>query len=250
MSQALEEYLDRVLGYAKRNETDSQKIRAELKDHLLKKIEEFESQGAKHEEAVSQAIQGHGHPKTLGYSLRNFRSRLRKVGVVGTAILMGLLLAFLAWPKSGTPFDMRNVFSYVFSGRLFAFQWDITSPNYPFDHPLPSWGYVFFAEVAVIVLSYVALVRKMSARRTRLEYWTFVIPTAFVCLFLICMVTIPFCYTIKWMDAAGRGPGEMVVGLGGYIIVLGFFFWAIRPPKRKDELKNPSTPDTQSGAQL
>jgi len=50
------------------------------------------------------------------------------------------------------------------------------------------------------------------------------------------------------MDAAGRGPGGMVVGLGGYIIVLGFFFWAIKTPKVKEELENLSTPDTQSGA--
>ena len=119
----------------------------------------------------------------------------------------------------------------------FAEQWDTTSPGYYLDLPNPCRGYVVFAVIAVIVLPYVALVRKMSARRTRLEYWTFVIPTAFVCLFLICMVTIPFCYTIKWMDAAGRGPGEMVVGLGGYIIVLGFFFWAIKTPKGKKELE-------------
>ncbi len=184
--------------------------------------------------------------KTMWNNLRK-----RKLGVVGTAILMGLLLALIALPHSEAHvFDIRNVFSYVFSGRLFAEQWDITSPEAPFVLPKPGRWYVGFTPAAVIVLSYVALVRKMSARRTRLEYWTFVIPTAFVCLFLICIVTIPFCYALKWMDAAGRGPGDMVIGLGGYIIVLGFFFWAIRPPKRKEESENLSTPDTQSGAQL
>jgi len=164
---------------------------------------------------------------------------------------MALLLALLAWMFSGE--NMRNMLYHVVSGRLFAVfaeQWDTTSPGYYLDLPNPGRGYVVFAVIAVIVLPYVALVRKMSARRTRLEYWTFVIPTAFVCLFLICILTIPFCYTIKWMDAAGRGPGGMVFGFGGYIIVLGFFFWAIRPPKRKDESENLSTPDTQSGAQL
>ena len=185
--------------------------------------------------------------KTMWNNLRK-----RKLGVVGTAILMGLLLALLAWPDSDASdvFDIRNVFSYVFSGRLFAVfaeQWD---PECYLDHPNPGLGYFFFAQVAVILLFYVALVRKISARRTRLEYWTFVIPTAFVCLLLICIVTVPFCWSIKWMDAAGSGPGGMVVGLGGYIIVLGFFFWAIRPPKRKEESENLSTPDTQSGAQL
>ena len=138
----------------------------------------------------------------------------------------------------------------MLSGQLFASQWDPMHAGCWLDQPTIGKVYFLFTLTAVIVLPYVALVRKISARRTRLEYWTFVIPTAFVCLLLICIVTIPFCYAIKWMDAAGRGPGDMVVGLGGYIIVLGFFFWAIRPPKRKDESENLSTPDTQSGAQL
>ncbi len=166
--------------------------------------------------------------KTMWNNLRK-----RKLGVVGTAVLMGLLLALIALPHSDAHFfDIRNVFSYVFSGRLFAEQWDTTFPQDD-DLPRPGVGYLFFAVLAVIVLPYLAIVRKRCARRTRLEYWTFVIPTAFLCLFLICIVTVPFCWSIKWMDAAGSGPGGMVVGLGGYIIVLGFFFWAIRPPKRK-----------------
>ncbi len=175
----------------------------------------------------------------------------RKLGVVGTAVLMALLLALMAWMFSGE--NMRNMLYHVVSGRLFAVfaeQWDTTSPGYYLDLPNPGRGYVVFAVIAVIVLPYVALVRKICARRTRLEYWTFVIPTAILCLLLICIVTVPFCWSIKWMDAAGKGPGGMVVGLGGYIIVLGFFFWAVRPPKRKDELENLSTPDTHSGAQL
>ena len=181
--------------------------------------------------------------------MKTTKKRLRKLGVAGTAVLMGLLLALLAWKCFGSR-DAFSMFYRVFSGQLFAEQWDTTSPEAPFVLPKPGRGYAGFAVIAVIVLPYVALVRKICARRTRLEYWTFVIPTAILCLLLICIVTVPFCWSIKWMDAAGRGPGEMVVGLGGYIIVLGFFFWAIRPPKRKEESENLSTPDTQSGAQL
>ncbi len=70
MSQALEKYLDRVFIYANRNETDAAKIRAELKDHLLKKIEELEAAGVKREDAIFRAIEEHGQPRNVGYGLR------------------------------------------------------------------------------------------------------------------------------------------------------------------------------------
>ena len=187
--------------------------------------------------------------KTMWNNLRK-----RKLGVVGTAILMGLLLALMAWMFSGE--NMRNMLYHVVSGRLFAVfaeQWDTTSPHWYLDLPNPGRGYVAFAVIAVIVLPYVALVRKICARRTRLEYWTFVIPTAFLCLFLLCLLTIGFYWLIQWIDAVGRTTRKtyhQLYGVGGYIVVLGFFCWAIRPPKRKDESENLSTPDTQSGAQL
>ena len=70
MRMALEKYLDRVMIIANRNEAESPDIRAELKDHLLKKIEELQADGLKHEDAIFQAIEDHGNPQTVGYSLR------------------------------------------------------------------------------------------------------------------------------------------------------------------------------------
>ena len=70
MSLALEKYLDRVMICANRNETDAAQIRAELKDHLLKKIDDLQAQGLSGEDAAFQAIEDHGHPRTVGYGLR------------------------------------------------------------------------------------------------------------------------------------------------------------------------------------
>lgn len=70
MSQALEKYLDRIMIYANRSEADAAKIRMELKDHLLKKIEELEAQGIKPQDAIFQAIETHGNPRNIGYGLR------------------------------------------------------------------------------------------------------------------------------------------------------------------------------------
>ncbi len=181
------------------------------------------------------------------------KKRKRKLGVVGTAVLMAVPLALIFYLFSDDVLNVRNICFHVLSGRLFTRQWDPIHPvhaGYYLDQPTIGKYYFHFTWMTVIVLPYLAIVRKRCARRTRLEYWTFVIPTVILCLLLICIVTVPFCWSIKWMDAAGRGPGDMVVGLGGYIVVLGFFFWAIRPPKGKEESENLSAPDTQSGAQL
>ncbi|MGA2915388.1 MAG: hypothetical protein ABSE89_05120 [Sedimentisphaerales bacterium] len=70
MSQALEKYLDHIMVYANRSEADAAKIRMELKDHLLKKIEELEAQGIKRQDAIFQAIETHGNPRNIGYGLR------------------------------------------------------------------------------------------------------------------------------------------------------------------------------------
>ncbi|MHC4572405.1 MAG: permease prefix domain 1-containing protein [Planctomycetota bacterium] len=70
MSRALKKYLDRVMIYANRNEKDAAQIRAELEDHLIKKIDDLQAQGLSCEDAIYQAIEDHGHPRTVGYGLR------------------------------------------------------------------------------------------------------------------------------------------------------------------------------------
>ena len=70
MSRALEKYLDRVMIYANRNEKDAAQIRAELEDHLLRKIADLEADGLSREDAVFGAIEDHGNPRTVGYGLR------------------------------------------------------------------------------------------------------------------------------------------------------------------------------------
>jgi hypothetical protein len=70
MSQALTEYLDRVMVYANRSQADAMNVRMELEDHLLKKVSEFEAKGLPREDAIHQAMKHYGHPRTVGYGLR------------------------------------------------------------------------------------------------------------------------------------------------------------------------------------
>ncbi len=70
MSDKLNKYLDRVMVYANCAEEKATGIRHELEDHLCIKIEELQKAGLQYEEAVSKAIEDHGHPRTVGYALR------------------------------------------------------------------------------------------------------------------------------------------------------------------------------------
>lgn len=70
MSIALNRYLDRVMVYAKRSDEDTVRIRAELEDHLLQKIDNLKADGVSTEDALFRAIEDHGNPRVVGYALR------------------------------------------------------------------------------------------------------------------------------------------------------------------------------------
>lgn len=70
MVLALQKYLDGVMIHANRNEKDAARIRAELEDHLLKKIAALEAEGLSGEDAVLRAIEELGSSQTVGCGLR------------------------------------------------------------------------------------------------------------------------------------------------------------------------------------
>ena len=70
MSRVMETYLDRVMVYTNRPEPQAGEIRAELRDHLLRKVEDLQKQGLSPEDATYEAVRAHGHPRVVGYGLR------------------------------------------------------------------------------------------------------------------------------------------------------------------------------------
>lgn len=70
MSQILDSYLDRIMIYANRPEQEASDVRSELRDHLLKKIDDLQTEGLSAADATYQAINVHGHPRVVGYGLR------------------------------------------------------------------------------------------------------------------------------------------------------------------------------------
>lgn len=84
MSPLLEKYVDRVLLYADRREEDAARIRQELADHLLQKVEDLLQAGHAREDAILTALRDHGHPREIGYRMRA-PFRLIDVRMQGTA---------------------------------------------------------------------------------------------------------------------------------------------------------------------
>ena len=73
MSQAIEQFVNRVIIYANPTEAEEPSIRSELEDHLYTKVEELVKQGETREDAVFQAIEAQGRADEVGYGLRKFR---------------------------------------------------------------------------------------------------------------------------------------------------------------------------------
>ena len=95
MSMALEKYLDRVMIYANRKKEAAAQIRAEIEDHLLKKIADLEAAGLSHEDAVFQAIEDHGVPWIIGWGLREKKLKLTQVVGWITLPVFAISLFFL-----------------------------------------------------------------------------------------------------------------------------------------------------------
>jgi hypothetical protein len=102
--------------------------------------------------------------------------------------------------------------------------------------PISRW-YFIVTVLTAIALPYTVLARFFSHRKTRLAYWSFVIPTAALYLYLLIILTIPFSWLIQYIDAMGFTAKRIYgvfYGLGGYVVVLGLLWWAVCKPEEKE----------------
>jgi hypothetical protein len=137
MSQALQKYLEQVMVYADRNEEDAARVRAELEDHLVSKITEFEAGGLSTEDATLKAIGDLGSAKAVGCGLRRHSSWVRTYLFVAPALLAvdySLLLGRFYW------FGFGSLSAWVYMVLNFPFSivllWVEKKPN--------EWWYTIF----------------------------------------------------------------------------------------------------------
>jgi hypothetical protein len=103
MKNTLDRYLDRVLLYANKSDSESGAIRQELKDHLLQKVEDLVGKELPREEAILEALRQHGPPNVIGYRLRgpfpwiDIRSQGTARGVIAIGPRAIGIFAFGGW---------------------------------------------------------------------------------------------------------------------------------------------------------
>ena len=158
---------------------------------------------------------------------QNFPSILRKIGPLAAFILMLTALLLLLWlmHSNSTYASLPN----LIRGKPFILRF-----QYP-SRAIHLWygGFTIFLAIA---LPYTVLARFLSHRKTRLAYWSFAIPTFALYLYLLIILTIPFNWLIHYINNMGFTPKRiygLFYGLGGYVVVLGFLWWAVRKPGEK-----------------
>lgn len=164
----------------------------------------------------------------------NSAASLKQVfGAFLTLLLSALPLAVVCWLMGERLFF--RTFTVVLSGRIFSDGWDRIHAGFTLDQPTIGKWYFWFTVFTVVWLSYMALVRRICVCGSKLRHWIFTIGLTVLCLFLVCLLTIPFWWLIQYIQTMGWTPKRffgLLYGIGGYLVVLGFWFWAVRNKKR------------------
>lgn len=153
-------------------------------------------------------------------------------GFAITVVLTVFPLLLLAWMmESGEPGLFFGTFTYVLSGQLFASGWDRIHAGGSLDQPTIGKWYFWFTVFTIVNLPYMLAVKIVCVHRSKLRHWIFVIGLTVLCLFLLCLLTIPFYWLVQYIDAMGTTVKRIegiVYGIGGYATVLLFYAWAVR----------------------
>jgi hypothetical protein len=91
-----------------------------------------------------------------------------------------------------------------------------------------------FTVASIILLPQTVLSRYMIQRKIRLFYWLFVIIVFIACFILLCPLTSSYSLLISYIYQYGPTAKRifgLVYGLASYIILGGFFLWAVWKPK-------------------
>jgi len=130
----------------------------------------------------------------------------------------------------------------VLSGRIFGDSWDRIHAGFVLDQPTIGKWYFWFSVFTIFSLLYMSVLRKFCIQQSILRLWIFAIGLSVLCLFLVCLLTIPFFWLIQYIDAMGWTQKRflgLLYGLSGYCVVFGFYVWAIRNKWIKMLYRNP-----------
>ena len=156
----------------------------------------------------------------------NDLSTLRKIGLVGTVVVMAVWLVYIAYL-------MRYFFYEAVSGEIFTARFDRYHPGYGVG--AIEARFFAFTLLAAVGFSYLGLIQWITGRGTKLSYWAFVVQAIAICLYSLIPLTSALYRHLLYINAYGfttlRICG-LVYGLGGYILILWVLCWAVKMPNK------------------
>jgi hypothetical protein len=150
-------------------------------------------------------------------------------GVIATTALAVLPLVGLMWSMGQRLFF--GTFTYVLNGHIFKESWNRVHAGSTLDQPTIGKWYFWFTVFTVIGLFYMTIIYKFCVQKSKLRHWFFAAPLTILCLFFVCLLTIPFWWLIQYVHEIGYTGKRMLgllYGIGGYLIVLLYYFWVVR----------------------
>ena len=149
-----------------------------------------------------------------------------------TVFLSVLPLAGIVWLMGVERF--LRTFTVVLSGQIFGDSWNRIHAGSALDQPTIGKWYFWFTVFTIFSLPYLAALRRFIAVKTRLELWVTRLVTTVLCVFVLCLLTIPFFWLTQYINAMGW-TGKRLLGLfygmSGYVVVLLFWWWVVRIKK-------------------
>ena len=164
--------------------------------------------------------------------------RMRKVGPIGTALLMAVVVAPLAWIILNSDWHVFRwgfVMSVV-SGQIFRdlFEpFDIHCAGFSLDQPTIGKWLFWFTVFTILTVPYLTIVRWISDRSTRWGRLAFNVPLIAWGVLLLELLIPPLFLLIQYMISMGITPRRIegvIYTIVSGLSMLAYIWWATRRP--------------------
>jgi hypothetical protein len=165
-----------------------------------------------------------------------------------------IILFFTLLPLGSMCFLFRDFYPrtvlYVFSGELFREKWGLWMARGALDQTGIFKMYFGFAALSVLYFPWLTIVRFLADRNKRPVYWTFVLGSLPVIVFLLCLLTIGSTWLrlyILNMGITHKRILGIVFAVFSYCSIIIYLIWAYSPLKKvKYTLQGNKFPRIQS----
>jgi hypothetical protein len=178
----------------------------------------------------------------IGFWIRKrFFGASAAMGIWGILFFFSPLLILVGW-IAWDPFmsiASGRLPDYVLSGKLFTDKFDIGHAGSALDQPTIGKWLFWFTLMTILSLPYIANVRRISDRTSRMDYWVFAVLTVTICVMLFSILSWPLCWLIQYIHSMGvtnKRIWGLTYAVAASIGVVLFLFWAVYERTKNHDL--------------